>query len=164
MQRLTKEQGIILSGFTGLLCCNISDFHEDIEKRLGGSVLTHQIPDLKDKIKKLYEEDFYKLMPGKEVETIELYSDYDINQMVAARLNKKLDSSFDPCWDWDHAGEVIKYLLTEGYLVQLTKAGAIVTLPSGGRVEQMHTNQLHAIMVCFIKAWDIKNDFTVSEK
>lgn len=63
--QLTKEQAIILTGFTGILCCNqMSDFHKDVEERLGRSIWTHQFGDKKfmEEVKALYKEDFIKLV------------------------------------------------------------------------------------------------------
>lgn len=64
MQKLTKEQGIVLSGFTGITCCNFSDLHEDAEKRLGHPVWTHQFgnKEFADKVKELYRKDFMFLV------------------------------------------------------------------------------------------------------
>lgn len=60
MQKLTKEQAIVITGFTGITCCNFGDFHEDVEKRLGYSVFTHQFgnEDFAKKVKELYKDDF----------------------------------------------------------------------------------------------------------
>ena len=63
--KLTKEQAIILTGFSGKLFCNFSDFHEDVEKRLGHPVWTHEFGD-KDfvaRVKELYREDFLEIIP-----------------------------------------------------------------------------------------------------
>jgi len=38
----TKQQAIIITGFTGITACNFGDFHEDVEKRLGRPIWTHQ--------------------------------------------------------------------------------------------------------------------------
>ena len=63
MHRLTKEQAIILTGFTGISMVDESAiFHEDVEKRLNRPVLTHEIPTLADEIKQLYSDDFKKLV------------------------------------------------------------------------------------------------------
>lgn len=65
MKKLTKEQGIILTGYTGRLCCNFADFHEDAEKRLGRAVFTHEFAD-KDfaaNLQALYKDDFLAIMP-----------------------------------------------------------------------------------------------------
>lgn len=66
MQQLTKEQAIVLTGFTGILCCNrFIDFHEDVEKRIGYPIFTHQFadPDFKKTITELYRKDFMGMMP-----------------------------------------------------------------------------------------------------
>lgn len=63
MQRLTKEQAIILTGFTGIsMVDEFAIFNEDVEKRLNRPVLTHEIPILADEIKQLYSDDFKKLV------------------------------------------------------------------------------------------------------
>ena len=61
--KLTKEQALILSGFTGVLCCGFADFHEDVEKRLGRSVWTDEFgsQELNDEIKEAYKPDFMTL-------------------------------------------------------------------------------------------------------
>lgn len=62
MQKLTKEQAIVITGFTGIMCTpSFSIFHEDAEKRLGRPVFTHEFAalDLKD----YYREDFLALVP-----------------------------------------------------------------------------------------------------
>ena len=63
MQQLTKEQAIILTGFTGILMVqNTSDFHEDVERRLGRPVFTHEFADPHGEIKEAYRADFEKLI------------------------------------------------------------------------------------------------------
>ena len=63
MQQLTKEQAIILTGFTGILMVqNTSDFHEDVERRLGRPVFTHEFEDRHGEIKEAYRADFEKLI------------------------------------------------------------------------------------------------------
>ncbi len=65
MQKLTKEQGIVLTAYTGTLMCHIADFQEEIEKRLGRDVLTHEFcrTELWDELKTVYHEDFMELLP-----------------------------------------------------------------------------------------------------
>jgi hypothetical protein len=65
MDRLTKEQAIILTGFTGFLCCKFSDFHGDVEKRIGRGVYTHEFAskELKKEVQELYREDFMAIVP-----------------------------------------------------------------------------------------------------
>ena len=63
IQKLTKEQAVIISGFTGILCGEFSDFHADVEKRLGRGVQTFEfgIKSFITEVKKLYEADFIEL-------------------------------------------------------------------------------------------------------
>lgn len=68
MKKLTKEQAVVLSGFTGLLHGSFSDFHEDVEKRMGRPVFTHELgdKDIAAKVKELYRDDFIAMQPEKE--------------------------------------------------------------------------------------------------
>lgn len=66
MQQLTAEQALILTGYTGILMCDFSAYHEDVEKRLGRPVWTHQFPALKDAIQDAYRADFFALLPGRQ--------------------------------------------------------------------------------------------------
>lgn len=62
--KLTKEQAIIITGFTGITATDFGTFHEDVEKRLGCPVWTHQFADkeFSNKIKDLYREDFLSIV------------------------------------------------------------------------------------------------------
>lgn len=64
VKKLTKQQKIILTGFTGILCCKFSDYHEDVERRLGRPVFNIELgsQDFKSKMKKLYEKEFLELV------------------------------------------------------------------------------------------------------
>ena len=64
VQKLTKEQAIVITGFTGILACNFSDFHEDVEKRLERPVFTHEFAshELTEEIKELYKKDFLSML------------------------------------------------------------------------------------------------------
>ena len=64
MNKLTKEQAIVITGFTGVLACKFNDFHHDVEARLGHAVWTHQFCDkeFSEKINELYRDDFLKLL------------------------------------------------------------------------------------------------------
>jgi hypothetical protein len=63
IQKLTKEQAAIISGFTGILCGEFSDFHADVEKRLGRSVQTFEfsLKEFMTEVKKLYKADFIEI-------------------------------------------------------------------------------------------------------
>ena len=60
MQKFTKEQAIVISGYTGIMACRFGDFQEDVQKRMGRPVWTHQFGDKEfvDKVKELYRDDF----------------------------------------------------------------------------------------------------------
>lgn len=66
MQKLSKEQCVVLTGFTGVMHGSFSDFNEDIEKRLGRPVFTHEMTDKETmtKIKEIYRNDFISMQPG----------------------------------------------------------------------------------------------------
>lgn len=63
--KLTKEQAVIISGYTGFLICDFVDLHEDIEKRLQRPVWTHEMgnPAFAENVQTLYREDFLNLAP-----------------------------------------------------------------------------------------------------
>ncbi|WP_431290447.1 hypothetical protein [Burkholderia cepacia] len=63
MTKLTREQAVIITGFTGVLCCKFSDFHADAERRKGGPIWVHEFASNKDELKKLYHDDFMNLIP-----------------------------------------------------------------------------------------------------
>ena len=64
MNKFTKEQAIVITGFTGKLACKFADFHEDVERRLGRPVFTHQFgdKDFSNKIEELYRADFLAMV------------------------------------------------------------------------------------------------------
>ena len=63
--KLTKEQAIIISGYTGFLICQFSDLQNDVEKRVGRPVWTHEMGDAQfmENLQALYREDFIALAP-----------------------------------------------------------------------------------------------------
>lgn len=63
--KLTKEQAIIISGYTGFLVCQFSDLQNDVEKRMGRPVWTHEFgdEDFAEELKDLYRDDFIALAP-----------------------------------------------------------------------------------------------------
>lgn len=42
MNKLTKEQAVILTAYTGIFMCNFDDLHQYAEKVLDRSVFTHE--------------------------------------------------------------------------------------------------------------------------
>jgi hypothetical protein len=67
MKKLSKEQAIAITGFTGVLACQFSNFHSDVEKRLGHPVRSHQFGDKEfaKKLEELYREDFLAMTGAK---------------------------------------------------------------------------------------------------
>lgn len=65
-QKFTKEQAIVISGYTGYLACSFGDFHGAVEKKLGRPIWTHQFasPELKQEIKDAYREEFIAMCAG----------------------------------------------------------------------------------------------------
>jgi uncharacterized protein involved in cysteine biosynthesis len=65
MERLTKEQAVLISAFTGILCCeSFGDLHEYIEKVAGRPVFTHEMGnrDFMEKIKEKVKPEFKKII------------------------------------------------------------------------------------------------------
>jgi hypothetical protein len=64
MNKLTKEQAVVITGFTGITACKFSDFCEDVERRMGHPVWTHEFgnPEFMEKVKELYKNDFLSLL------------------------------------------------------------------------------------------------------
>ena len=60
MQKFTKEQAIIISAYTGIMACKFGDLQEDVEKRLGRPVWTHEFGSgtLAGEIRDMYKADF----------------------------------------------------------------------------------------------------------
>lgn len=60
--QLTQEQAIILTGYTGVMCCSsFGDFKSDLSRRVGRPVFTHETPRL---ARPFYRDDFLKLIPA----------------------------------------------------------------------------------------------------
>lgn len=60
--QLTQEQAIILTGYTGVMCCSsFGDFKQDLSRRVGRPVFTHETPRL---ARPFYRDDFLKLIPA----------------------------------------------------------------------------------------------------
>ena len=60
MQKLTKEQAIIISAYTGFIACEFSDLHKAVEKKIGRPLWTHQFgsEELMEEIRDAFREDF----------------------------------------------------------------------------------------------------------
>ncbi|WP_193158746.1 DUF7736 domain-containing protein [Serratia marcescens] len=65
MEKLTKEQCIVITGYTGILFGQIEWFLDDAEKRLGRAILTHEMrnDEVMKSLREAYSQDFHNLMP-----------------------------------------------------------------------------------------------------
>ncbi len=63
MEKLTKEQSVVIGAYSGILCGKFSDLHEYVEKIMGRSILTHEFADAETvkQIKDAAKPDFIKL-------------------------------------------------------------------------------------------------------
>ena len=64
MQKLTREQALVITGYTGKLAINFADFHADVERRLGRSVMTNEflLDEFFDAVRDLYRDDFMAMI------------------------------------------------------------------------------------------------------
>lgn len=60
---MTKNEALIVMGYTGISTLSFDEFHGDVEKRLGRPIWTHQFADknITEEIKQAYREDFIKM-------------------------------------------------------------------------------------------------------
>lgn len=62
MQKLTTDQAVVITGFTGVMACKFSDFQLDVERRMGRPVFTHEFAFNADEVKELYRADFLEMV------------------------------------------------------------------------------------------------------
>ena len=62
---LTKEQAVIISAYTGILCSRFEDMHEYVETKMGRPVWTHEMGNRETwaEIKEACREDFLSILP-----------------------------------------------------------------------------------------------------
>lgn len=65
MTKLTKEQAVVVSGYTGFLICDFSDLHAEIEKRFRRPVFTHELGDdeMFKQVQAKFKLDFLEMAP-----------------------------------------------------------------------------------------------------
>jgi hypothetical protein len=66
MQKLTKEQAVIISAYTGVLICELDDYLSAINERIGAALTPESVlirPDMQAKIRKAFNKDFLALAP-----------------------------------------------------------------------------------------------------
>lgn len=64
-QKLTKEQALIIMGYTGIATILFSEFHKDVTERLGREIWTHEFANKEtvEEVKALYKDDFLAMLP-----------------------------------------------------------------------------------------------------
>jgi len=65
---MTKQEGAIITAYTGNQCCPFSDFHAYSEKKLGRQIFTHEFANQKvcDELREKSHFDFMQLMDNME--------------------------------------------------------------------------------------------------
>ena len=67
MQKLTMEQAVVVSAYTGFLVCPFDQMHAEIEKRLGRPVWTHEMGSEKfvdEQVRPAFKADFVAMLPA----------------------------------------------------------------------------------------------------
>lgn len=61
--QLNKYQAIVITGFTGTMMCDFSNFHADVESRMGRPVWIHEFANqaFADELKEMYKDEFMYL-------------------------------------------------------------------------------------------------------
>jgi len=69
-EMLSKYQAIVITGYTGIVMCDFSVFHADVESRFGRSVWTHEFgnEDFTEEVKDMYKDEFMYLCNMKRAE------------------------------------------------------------------------------------------------
>lgn len=62
-EMLTKYQAIVITGYTGIVMCEFSTFHADVESRFGRPVWTHEFGNeaFYEEVKEMYKDEFFHL-------------------------------------------------------------------------------------------------------
>ena len=72
VRKMTKQEKIIVSTYTGVLMCNFDDVHEYIQKKLGRPVFSHELADkdIQKEIKEKSKEEFLEICNREEPEDV----------------------------------------------------------------------------------------------
>lgn len=62
MEKLSKDQAVVISAYTGIACCKFSDIREYVERIMGRPVFTHEFAFMAEKIKEAARDDFMDLI------------------------------------------------------------------------------------------------------
>jgi len=98
---LTKEQALIITGYTMIHCCqSFGDFHADVERRLNMPVFTHQFPDLEDQIKDAYRDDFMAMLKAGYADESTLAAQNSHLNHLCRVFEEQRDSAVDDANTW----------------------------------------------------------------
>lgn len=98
---LTKEQALIITGFTGIQCCqDFGDFHADVERRLEMAAFTHQLPALADRIKDAYRDDFMAMVGAGYADESTLAAQNSRLNHLCRVFEEQRDSAVDDANTW----------------------------------------------------------------
>jgi hypothetical protein len=65
MEKLTLKQAVVISAYTGYTLCPFSVIHEEVEKRLGRPVFTHEFLSIHEsEIMPAFRDDFIAMAPA----------------------------------------------------------------------------------------------------
>lgn len=61
--KLNKYQAIVITGYTGIMMCDFSSFHADVESRFGRSIWTHEFgnKEFMKEVEEMYKGEFLDL-------------------------------------------------------------------------------------------------------
>ena len=63
MKKLTSEQAVVVSAFTGYHIGDFAETHKAVEEKLGRPVWTPEFPSLRDEIREAFRDDFIAMNP-----------------------------------------------------------------------------------------------------
>lgn len=65
IDKLTKDQAVIITAFTGVLCCDWRDFHAYAERALGRPVFSHEFGTTQTmaELREMVRLDFLAMLP-----------------------------------------------------------------------------------------------------
>ncbi|MBP0634885.1 hypothetical protein [Cupriavidus sp. AcVe19-6a] len=61
LEPLSLPQAIVISAYTGVLCCPMGELHRAIELALGRTVFAYELQECGDEIRRAFQSAFYAL-------------------------------------------------------------------------------------------------------
>lgn len=96
VKKLTRQQAIVVSGYTGILACDINELKRDVSERLNMTCMSHHLATKEESIKLAYKDDFIAMSnmtredeitgdPYEENQTILQNTDFDLEEIEKIR-------------------------------------------------------------------------------